>query len=118
LQFNKKDEYVPSLAVAKGILAQTIHSADLSDLIVLVGPEILGLIEEKINDADSDKQEDAVGKIFKALECLKDFVSDDLLSDSQLNEDDLITKEQIEEAIEKCVSDDFKAALANAVKKN
>ena len=93
-----------------------MHSGNFSDLIALVGPEILELIEKKIDDAD-DHQQEKEG-ILKALKCFEDYITVDLLTNSQLNEDDLITKEQIEEAIEKCVSDDFKAALANAVKKN
>jgi hypothetical protein len=98
---------VPTLGEALAALEQTIASGDLE---ALVGSELIEFAQSKINGAE--EPEKAKENIFAALQCLVDFISIDL------NEEDLdepVTEKQLEAAIQKCASDDFKAELGITV---
>ncbi len=92
----------------KAALGEAIKSKNLSHIEDYVDSSIVEMAQKKIDAADDKVGEEK--RIFDSLQCFKDYITDDLLTNSKLNEDDYL-KEKMQEAINQCASDDFKAAL-------
>ncbi len=102
---------MPSLGVVYTVLGQALNSGDLSDLLPLVGPEVVQYTHDKINGADSEGQGSILQNILDSISCLRNFIADQLVIDNKINE--RVTEGQVLDALERCVSDDFKEALGN-----